>query len=407
MKKKHFVLIFLFLLFGLIKFTNNVKGDYYIFNYLETDKMVYFKDEKIIIRASWELDYNIANEISYVQIQIFNNFSKMVWNSSKYDGIGCFAKNWTVNVQDLNIASDNYSYILHVKFYYFNFQFETMDTKSSFLDILEIQIIKRELSCSLINFTEQLKYGESLYFKAKFYDKLLGETSYLINQTISFKVSSNNLITYETNLTTNLFGIVEVNISSFPYLCLGPNYLILSLINNTFYNNTNFLYMIAVEKIPIFMRIINFNNTLGKQEDLKIKAFYYYYFNNLLNNLNNYSIQLNIYSNGVLKYQNVYKTSISGILLINISHKSLNVTQNDDKLIINLIFNGTDYLEKNEIVLAVKLNQTLSSETDRSLQLLIFSIVPVLVVLSTLFSLMSYNNKSSKQISLREITFKY
>lgn len=408
MKKKFFVLIFLFLFFGLVTISDNVRGiDYYIVYYLETDKEVYFIEDKILINASWYLNYDSGEEISGFSIKIFNTFNDMIWTSPIYNEIGNFTKGFTVNIQDLNISFTNYSNVLFVKLFYEWFNYNLMKGWSSFLDTIEIKTIKREASCNLLNFTEYLIYGENLQFKAKFYDKLSGYTTRLINQTISFKISSNNLITYENNFTINSFGIVEVNISSFPYLSLGPNTLILTLNNSKFYNTTSFFYITIVEKIPIFIEIVNFNNTLGKQENLKIKAFYHYYFNYVLKPLNDYGIQLKIYSKSALKYQNMYKTNSSGILLIDVPYKLLNITQNDDKLIINLIFNGTDYLEKKEIVLYVEINQISSSKIDPSLRLLTFSIVPVLAVLMTLLSLISYNNKNLKQISLKEITFKY
>lgn len=68
-----------------------VEGIYYSdLLYFQTDKMEYELYEAIRINASWNLVYNPAYELAYVQIQIFNISDEIKWNSSRYYEVGTF-----------------------------------------------------------------------------------------------------------------------------------------------------------------------------------------------------------------------------------------------------------------------------------------------------------------------------
>ncbi|MHA1661557.1 MAG: hypothetical protein ACTSUT_20875, partial [Promethearchaeota archaeon] len=109
------------------------KGGTYNLIFLKTDQEVYYIDEKIEINASWELNYNIGLEFSYIQIQIYNIYNNLLWNSSEYYDIGIIEKNWTINILELNISYSNYSNILLVKCFYYNIIIETLDETKIFL----------------------------------------------------------------------------------------------------------------------------------------------------------------------------------------------------------------------------------------------------------------------------------
>ncbi|MHA1489837.1 MAG: hypothetical protein ACTSRI_09285 [Promethearchaeota archaeon] len=94
------------------------KGGTYNLIFLKTDQEVYYIDEKIEINASWELNYNIGLEFSYIQIQIL------------------------------------------VKCFYYNIIIETLDETKIFLDTVEIDVIKKEVSCELIFF----KTNQEVYY---------------------------------------------------------------------------------------------------------------------------------------------------------------------------------------------------------------------------------------------------
>ena len=59
-------------------------------DFLKTNKDIYYLNENIIINASWDLNYDSDIEYAYVQIQIFDIFDIILWNSSKYDKTGTY-----------------------------------------------------------------------------------------------------------------------------------------------------------------------------------------------------------------------------------------------------------------------------------------------------------------------------
>ena len=254
MKKKISIIIFIFILIQIFNLAYFAKGFYCYLFFFKTDKQIYYNNENIKINASWELDYNPGNEISYIQIHIYDIFNNLLWNSSKYEGISIFQENWTINIKNLNISFIDYSNLLYIKFYYYFFRISDMFTVSGFIDTIEIKTIKRNISCQLIGFTDHLKYGELLCFNARFYNKSLENNSNLINQIVLFKVISNDSILYKNNFTTNLFGMIKINISTFIHLKIGRNFLIFNITDKKFYKDSEFEYELIVEE---FMELSN------------------------------------------------------------------------------------------------------------------------------------------------------
>lgn len=251
MKKKGILIISLFVFIGLFNLVNFAKGFYCNLIFLETDKEIYYNDESIKINASWELEYNNSAEISFIQIQIYDFFNNIQWNSSKYYESGKNYDSWTINIQDLDLTFMNYSNILYVKFFYYNYEIASGVELSEFLKIIEIKTIKRNVSCELIDFTNHIRHGENICFKARFYNTSLNNNSNLINYLISFKVISNEIILYKNNYTTNSSGIIEIFISSLTNLTVGLNYLIFTISGNEIYNDSNFEFKLFVELLTL------------------------------------------------------------------------------------------------------------------------------------------------------------
>ncbi len=196
MKKKNVPIIIIFIFLGVFHLNLNVRGSPPPFNliYLNTDKEQYYIDDKIIINASWELNYNIITEISYIQVQIYDNYNNLIWNSSIYDNIGNFYMNWTINIQNLNLSFFCHSINLSVKFYIYLFNIEEMEEVfNEFLEEIEIVILKRTISCQLFGFNNNIFYGDNLKIKARFYDNVLDTSYYLVNHTVEFKIYSEDV----------------------------------------------------------------------------------------------------------------------------------------------------------------------------------------------------------------------
>ncbi|MHA2182791.1 MAG: hypothetical protein ACXAAH_15330, partial [Promethearchaeota archaeon] len=319
MKKRLTILILFVLIIEVLNFSNSVIGFQYNLYNLEVDKDCYYPNEVIGINASWSLDYNPVIEEAYIQVKLTDEFDTVIWNSSKYDGIGNYTENWEVHIEELNLTFQNYTHYLYIKFLSFYQQFGMMEIVSDLLGTVKIKIIKRIPSCQLIGFKDQINYGESLSFQANFFDN----NTLLKNQLIIFLICSNSSTLFQTNYTTNDSGIIEISISSTNHLSLGVNKLILKIGHNNVFNDSVFQYEVFLEKNPVFIDIINFKEELERWEDLIIDLSYYYFFNNTKSPLENQSIELVILNDNKLRYAQIYNTDINGVLSITIPHEFL------------------------------------------------------------------------------------
>lgn len=371
---------------------------------LEVDKEFYYPNEIVKINASWQLDYNPINEEAYIQVKLTDEFDTILWNSSKYDGIGNYTENWSIYINQLNLTLNNYTQNLYLKFLSVYHQIGTMDIISNLLETIQIKIVKRISSCELIGFKDQITYGESLSFQARFFDNLIENNTFLNNQLIIFRICSNNTIIFQSNFTTNNLGIIDILISSIDHLDLGVNNLVLKLCNNNVFNDSIFQYEVFVEKNPVLIDIINFQEDLEPWEDLIIELFYYYFFNNTLCPLKNQYIELVILSEKNITYTQIYNTDKNGILSVTIPHDLLSVNKENKELKLDLIFNGTLYLENKTLSLTLNININ-APENGFQLNLVPFITVPAIIVLISLIILVRFKNPRKK--ILPDITIRY
>ncbi len=400
----------MFLLLILIDFLSIisiVNAFYYNLNFLKTDKTLYLIDEDIKINASWGLSYDINNENSYVQVQIFNGSDIIIWNSPEYDEIGFFEKNWTVNLQQLNIDFTNYSNILYIKFFIYYDDFFSSDPVSTCLDTIKIKVIKRKPLCELTGYRDRIKYGDCLYLTAKFYDDSSESNLFLINYSIQLKIYSNNFIRYQSTYTTNLSGMIDLCLNSLTYLKLGQNFLVFSIIGNRIYNDTKYIYELYLEKNQLIIDIISFNESLKESEDLEIRLFYYYYFNQTLKPLASYNMVLKIYDYKTLIYINEYKTDKFGVMTIKIPQKSFNFNLEGQEFNINIIFNGTNFLNNKTLTLRLKINRETYSDKKNSLQMSILSFMSILIIILIVLSYIISDKKNKSKKLLTDLIIRY
>ena len=126
MKKKGLFLLIICIFTGIINYIEPIKAEgYFGYNYLNTNKQEYFYDEIIIINASWILIYNQQNEISYVQIRIYDSFNILKWNSSEYHEMGVYENGYiiektiNVSIKNLNLSFSNRSASFVITLYYY------------------------------------------------------------------------------------------------------------------------------------------------------------------------------------------------------------------------------------------------------------------------------------------------
>ena len=399
-----FLLLILIDFLSVISFVNAFNCN---LNFLKTDKTIYFIDEDIKINASWELSYDINNENSYVQVQIFNGSDIKIWISPEYDEIGFFEKNWTVNLQQLNIDFTNYSNILYIKFFSYYDDFFASDAVYTFLDTIKIKVIKKKPLCELTGYRDRIKFGDCLYLTAKFYDDFSESNLFLINYSIQFKIYSNNFISYQSTYTTNLSGMINLCLNSLTHLSLGQNFLVFSIIDNRIYNDTKYIYELYLEKNQLIIDIISFNESLKESEDLEIRLFYYYYFNLSLKPLANYNIVLKIYDYKTLIYINEYKTDKFGVLTIKIPQESFNFNLMSQEFNINIIFNGTNFLNNKTLTLPLKINRETYSDKKNSLQMSILSFMSILIIILIVLSYVISDKKNKSKKLLTDLIIRY
>ena len=251
MKKKRILFISIFILIGLFHFPISAKGSPFPYELqsFSTDKDVYYNDEKIQINASWKLDYNPPTETAYIQVMISNQNDTLLWNSTKYSGIGNFTNIWYVDIKSLDLVFENYSNTLYVKFYLF-----ISTSGSHYLDTIEIFTIKRNISCEMIGLKDYLNFGENLHFIAQFYNQSLNDNSYLTDHLISLKIISNNLVIYKKNYTTNSSGMIEIFVASDSNLTTGLNLIKLTALGNQFFNELYFEFELLIQS-PTFKEL--------------------------------------------------------------------------------------------------------------------------------------------------------
>jgi len=403
--KKIKVGIFSCVLLIIILLTKSVKGFSYNNTSLETDKDTYYTHENIKINASWELYYDSGFESSFIQIQIIDSFDEILWNSTKYYSIGITEKNWTVNIQVLNITYSNFSNVLFIKMFNYYEHFETSLVVEAFRENSTVNLIKRSITCQLTGLKSILIFGDSNLFTACFSNT---ETcTRLINETFRLITTYNEEIFFQINLTTNESGEIAFNISTISHLNLGRNEIIFSMKNNVLYNDTTFSYEIFVKKIPVFVDITNFEDNLEDANIIKIQLYYYYFLNQSEKPIENEKIKLVFYTNSISEYESNLMTNQSGFVNINIFPNNIIFKTTIKSIYINVIFNGTGQLENKTISINLKIENFSSQGISNLFFITNISLISTLIMLFLFISLKIYNLHRTKFKLIRDLTFKF
>ena len=402
MKKNLILLILLVFLIEIPCYSQSVKGfDCEVYN-LETNKNSYYTNEVIELNASWELDYNPFTEDCYIQIKIYDSLDELIWNSSKYDEIGLFTEQWSINTTELKTTFSDFTSNVIIKMYFY--LWNQGESVPFLQDSEEITIIKRIPLCELIGLRDRINYSEEISFSAKFYDNIIENYSLLINQLVLFMVSFNNSIIFQENFTTNHLGIIEITLSSLVHLNLGLNTLVFKIIQSNVYNDSIFQHEILVEKTPVFINVVNIDNLIIKDEDLIIQLYCYYFFNDSMTPLNNQSIKVEILHNQSSIYSQIYNTDITGFLSITISQAILNFTGEIEDIVLILQYSGNYFLQNKttSLILSIDGPKGKSSQNLNVFLIVTFSIISILIPLPLL-----YRFKRERKKMLTEVIIKY
>ncbi len=404
MRKKNNVVLLLFFLLGIILIPKSVLGFSCNNTLLVTDKSTYNFNENIYLNGYWELYYNSGFEVSYVQIQMTNIFDKILWNSSNYYASGISQKNWTINIQFLNLTLANYSCKIYLKMFNYYKNFNTNEVVATYREIIAINITKREVDCELTNFKSDLIYGESNLFNAQFYSE--NASFYLENETLQCLIRNNDDVIYQTDFTTDKEGMLSFNISTVKHLGLGRNNVSFIIKNNSHYWDTTFSYEVYVKKIPVYVEIINFVNNTEEGSLIKIQLFYYY-FNLSKKPLENENLKIIVYSSSTLEYEEMLQTNKTGYVIINILPSIFNFKESDIVLYLDVVFNGTIYIENRTISLSFQIHNYQFHRNNSSFYFVNVCLLSILTSLFTSIGLKVYKYKKAGYKLIKDITFKF
>ena len=407
-KKKYIIIIPILLIidfFCIINFVSGFNCNLIDFN---SNKTVYYIDEKIKVNASWELYYNPINEIAYTQIHILDCLDQVIWNSTKYNHIGSYEQNWTVNFNDIDLDFINDSITLYIKFFLFYFQIDTTNTMFAYLETIEIRILKRNVTNELIGYKDTIKMGEILSFIARFHD----DTSEVVqeglnNLSVQFFVSFDDLIIFQHNYTTNTSGEIPIVLYSLTHLRQGQNLLIFSITNNRVYNDSIFTYEIFAERNDLIIEFITFNDELKNNENLELKLHCFYYINQSFESLSNYTMLIKIFDNKSVYFIKEYTTDQFGFINILIAQEEFIYNDTNHNFNISVFFNGTFILENKTVIKSFKLIRDIYPEITNSFQVRFLSFISILIIVLLVFSYLITNKRSKNGKMLTELIVRY
>jgi hypothetical protein len=287
--------------------------------------------------------------------------------------------------------------------YYENF--ETSEEVDTIREISTVNLIKRSIECQLTGFKTILMFGDSNLFSAYFFSI---ETGFpLINETFRLITTYNKEFFFQTNLTTNESGEIAFNISTISHLNLGRNEIIFSMKNNVLYNDTTFSYEIFVKKIPVFVDITNFEDSLEDANIIKIQLYYYYFFNQSEKPIENEKIKLVFYTNSISEYESNLMTNQSGFVNINIFPNNIIFKAAVKSIYINVIFNGTGQLENKTISINLKIENFSYQGISNLFFITNTGLISTLIMLFLFISFKIYNLQRTKFKLIRDLTFKF
>ncbi|MFX0136497.1 MAG: hypothetical protein ACFFDN_22850 [Candidatus Hodarchaeota archaeon] len=223
-----------------------------------TDKTTYYNDEKIQINATWYLEYD-TGDMCYNQIHIYNETDYLVWFSDPISDLGEHNYIWTVRIQDLNTSFNNDHSIFYIKIYHYWYPYP-FPPEQYFLDVIQIETIKRNVTCELEGFKNVIRYGEVLYIKATFYNTTGQNRIELENYQIHFEVSSEGTVTFNRTYITNSSGMIEPISLNKSMVSIGVNILSFTMKNDTFFNDLDYDLSLVVTETKVSQALSESSN---------------------------------------------------------------------------------------------------------------------------------------------------
>lgn len=402
MNKKNKVIVLLFFLFSNTVLIRNLNANefYYDLKFFKTNKESYYYDEFMEINGLWDLNYNINQELSCIQVQICDKNDYLLFNSSKFYEIGLIMKNWTIEIQKLDYTFINASYTLFINAYIYHEFLNGGDLEITLLKSISVDILKRNISCEITGYKNCIKYGEKLDLIAQF--SSLDKDLYLSNHTVEFKIIAKKIEIIKRYYTTNFSGKISLHISSVDHLNLGLNFLIFNLSGSKFFKRSVFTYDIYVGKYQTFAEIISFSGRIQPNDDITLQLLYYYY-NDTIRPLINSTINVEIYHNNVLIFEENFRTNNSGLLQVYIFNELIELNELENAILLKLFFNGSQFLQNFSLSFNLEImddNQLNYFVIELTIGSLIFSLFLGVIIFI-------HKKKQAKSQILKDMSFKF
>jgi len=158
----------------------------------------------------------------------------------------------------------------------------------------------------------------------------------------------------------------------------------------------------------VYVDVINLADNTEEDNLIKIQLFFYY-FNTSKKTLENENLKIIVYGNSTLVYEEVLKINQTGFVNINISLAIFNLKERDKLINVNvdIIFNGTIYLENRTMSLSIQIQNYQYSRTFSSFYFVNICLLSILTSLITAISLKAYKYKKAGFKIIKDITFKF
>lgn len=165
MKKRLILILILLLPIGFLNLLAIGKANDYSIDYLNTDKDIYFVDEKIFMNFSGSLDYEPNPPLvdSFFQLYLVNDLyanpsdlESVLWCSPQFHEPGEIKENFTLIPSQLDLEFSEENVTLYLKLRFFYYHYDEQEYQDFFLEALtkKITIIKRGQSCQEIHYFE-------------------------------------------------------------------------------------------------------------------------------------------------------------------------------------------------------------------------------------------------------------
>ncbi len=407
---KIFILGFIILLIG-SWFQVPVKGYYCGVQSFSTDKFKYYINDKILVNASWDLFYNPSNEVCYIQVFIFDINGSVIWNSTKYNEIGTFNRNWSINLLDLNLTSFIFPSTVDITFYSYYYDMIMQREITEYKEILSIEINKRTLNSKIISpynlSALEIEYGQPLHLTLKYTDSITNDTSLIANEKVRMEIVENNEILSYYDYLINSEGLAEIILDNFEILTVGNKTLRFLIDQNKFYTKNDFNITLIIKKTTAYCELISFNPILTENGLINFTVFTFYFLNNSIRKIENETLYIELKLNDNTIYSNHITINFTGFFNVVIYDEDLSAKpNNNENMTLMIKFEGNHYLESFSLELDInyiKENPVFNDSTN----LLAYNIIIGFLIVFILIGIVKVRGKLNQPKKVEDLVLLY